>query len=255
MSHDSIFMRTPGVDTSRGVDTRVFVRPRATTTTTRMTTVGGAARRDDRGSALPPRCVEIARESPSASPSRRKTPANDRAVNRAAVRRYRERKRMDEKERIEECERLRGENETLRLALETSRAELKHSRWLLRVVAWKYDLDLADIPTEKPSTSTMPQGRVRGSDANAVFPAGGVPARNDIARPFAARGVAETRPRKIPRAADDDAKPAGAPDELGLKDFLEEYFTHGDACPCYESTDADARAAPTRGADARHAWF
>ena len=160
MSHDSIFMRTPDVDTSRGVDTRVFVRPRATTTT-RMTTVGGAARRDDRGSALPPRCVEIARESPSASPSRRKTPANDRAVNRAAVRRYRERKRMDEKERIEECDRLRGENETLRLALETSRAELKHSRWLLRVVAWKYDLDLADIPTEKPSTSTMPQGRLR----------------------------------------------------------------------------------------------
>ena len=158
---------------------------------------------------------------------------------------------MDEKERIEECERLRGENETLRLALETSRAELKHSRWLLRVVAWKYDLDLADIPTEKPSTSTMPQGRVRGSDANAAFPAGGVPARNDIARPFAARCVAETRPRKIPRAADDDAKPAGAPNELELKDFLEEYFTHGDACPCYESTDADARAAPTRGADAR----
>ena len=162
---------------------------------------------------------------------------------------------MDEKERIEECERLRGENETLRLALETSRAELKHSRWLLRVVAWKYDLDLADIPTEKPSTSTMPQGRVRGSDANAVFPAGGVPARNDIARPFAARGVAETRPRKIPRAADDDAKPAGAPDELELKDFLEEYFTHGDACPCYESTDAGARAAPTRGADARQPWL
>ena len=57
-----------------------------------------------------------------------------------------------------------------------------------------------------------------------------------------ARGGAETRPRKIPRAADDDAKPAGAPDELELKDFLEEYFTHGDACPCYESTDADARA-------------
>ena len=57
------------------------------------------------------------------------------------------------------------------------------------------------------------------------------------------------------RAADDDAKPAGAPDELELKDFLEEYFTHGDACPCYEITDADARAAPTRGADARHAWF
>ena len=53
---------------------------------------------------------------------------------------------MDEKERIEECERLRKENETLRLQLETSRAELKHSRWLLRVVAWKYDLDLADIP-------------------------------------------------------------------------------------------------------------
>jgi hypothetical protein len=210
-----------------------------------MTTVGGAARRDDRASALPPRCVEIARESPSASPSRRKTAANDRAVNRAAVRRYRERKRTDEKERIEECQRLREENETLRLALETSRAELKHSRWLLRVVAWKYDLDLADIPTEKPSTS--PPGRVRGSDASAVFPAGGVPARNDIARPFAARGGAETRPRKIPRASDDDSKPAGAPDELELKDFLEEYFTHGDACPCYESTDADARAAPTRG--------
>ena len=65
-----------------------------------------------------------------------------------------------------------------------------------------------------------------------------------------ARGGAETRPRKIPRAADDDAKPAGAPDELELKDFLEEYFTHGDACPCYESTDAGARARP-RSSSAR----
>jgi len=222
-------------------------------------TVADAVRCDDRSAASPTRCVEIASASasasPSTAPSRRKTAstANDRAVNRAAVRRYRERKRTDERERLEECERLREENTTLRLRLETLRAELKHSRWLLHVVAWKYDLDLADIPTEKPATSTMPPEPVSAcaSDANIVFPAVGV--RSDVARTFEVhgKGKCEARPRKVPRT--DDSRPTAALDELELKQFLEEYFTHGEACPCYES--GDARAATPSGANKRHLLF
>ena len=80
-------------------------------------------------------------------------------------------------------------------------------------------------------------------DANAAFPARVGSPRGTTSRDRRAlsesRREDETPPRKF-LAADDDAKPAGAPNELELKDFLEEYFTHGDACPCYESMDADA---------------
>jgi len=225
------------------------------------TPAGDAARRDD---ASPVRCVETARASassspstsPSTTPSRRKTTtnANERAVNRAAVRRYRERRRTDERERRAECERLRQENEALRLRLVTTGAELKHSRWLLSVVAWKYDIDLADIPTGMPSTSTMAPESASGGVENAIFPAGAVTVRNDVAPPFEprrARGARETFPR-----ASDDSRPTAAPDELELKHFLEEYFTHGDACPCDEGANADAHAATRGGPDApRPPWL
>ena len=120
--------------------------------------------------APPMRCIDAARAStPLPSTSRRpKTKANVRADNRVAVRRYRERRRTEEKERRTECERLRAENETLRLKLATIEAELKHSSWLLRVIAWKYDLDFTDIPTptQKPSTAVavVPLEEVTVSD-------------------------------------------------------------------------------------------
>ena len=70
-----------------------------------------------------------------------------------------------ERERTE-CERLREENETLRLELTTTEAELKHSSWLLRAIAWKYDLDLTDISTQIPSTAVavVPLEEVTVSD-------------------------------------------------------------------------------------------
>ena len=184
--------------------------------------------------APPVRCIDAARAStllPSTS-RRPKTKANVRADNRVAVRRYRERRRTEEKERRTECERLREENETLRLELTTTEAELKHSSWLLRAIAWKYDLDLTDISTQIPSTAVavVPLEEVTVSDEKRLHATEEVDLPKKAARQSRTpkHAVHATIPRKS------DLKLAAAPNELEFKHFLEDYFTHGDACPCHE---------------------
>ncbi|CEF98360.1 Basic-leucine zipper domain [Ostreococcus tauri] len=144
--------------------------------------------------------------------------------NRAAVRRYRERKRMEERARRAECERLQKENETLRGQLRTTEAELTHTKWLLTVVAWKYDVNLMDIPVHKPSTAMVPMEHPRGDDEDLLRVA------DEISEKSAR--ITETERPRAP-----NSKPPISPDELELKDFLEEYFTHGDACPCFDGMD------------------
>ena len=170
MGHDWRTRARQHVDIRRSVDTEVSThlgglaaRLRAVMSTITVDDARAASMIFDAG-----RCIDAARAStllPSTS-RRPKTKANVRADNRVAVRRYRERRRTEEKERRTECERLREENETLRLELTTTEAELKHSSWLLRAIAWKYDLDLTDISTQIPSTAVavVPLEEVTVSD-------------------------------------------------------------------------------------------
>ena len=143
MGHDWRTRARQHVDIRRSVDTEVSThlgglaaRLRAVMSTITVDDARAASMIFDAvrcHDAPPMRCIDAARAStPLPSTSRRpKTKANVRADNRVAVRRYRERRRTEEKERRTECERLRAENETLRLKLATIEAELKHSRWLL----------------------------------------------------------------------------------------------------------------------------
>ena len=187
--------------------------------------------RDDGGAAMTARNDASASASASASfPSTggtTRTKATDAGCgrdNRAAVRRYRERKRMEERVRRAECERLQKENETLRGKLRMTEAELTHTKWLLTVVAWKYDVNLMDIPAHEPSTAMVPMEHLRGDDEDLLRVADEVSEKS-------ARITETERPRAP------NSKPPISPDELELKDFLEEYFTHGDACPCFDGMD------------------
>ena len=236
------------VDIRRSVDTPRWSDSPAVMSTTTVDDARAASMIFDAvrcHDAPPVRCIDAARAStPLPSTSRRpKTKANVRADNRVAVRRYRERRRTEEKERRTECERLRAENETLRLKLATIEAELKHSSWLLRVIAWKYDLDFTDIPTptQKPSTAVavVPLEEATGSDEKRLH------ATEEVNLPKKA-----ARQSRIPKHAvhasipqKSDLKLAAAPNELDFKHFLENYFTHGDTCPCYERV-AGQDAAP-----------
>ena len=225
------------VDIRRSVDTPRWSDSPAVMSTTTVDDARAASMIFDAvrcHDAPPMRCIDAARAStPLPSTSRRpKTKANVRADNRVAVRRYRERRRTEEKERRTECERLREENETLRLELATTEAELKHSNWLLRAIAWKYDLDLTDISTQIPSTAVavVPLEEVTGSDEKRLH------ATEEVNLPKKA-----ARQSRIPKHAvhasipqKSDLKLAAAPNELEFKHFLEDYFTHGDACPCHE---------------------
>ena len=125
----------------------------------------------DAGVHAPPmRCIDAARAStPLPSTSRRpKTKANVRADNRVAVRRYRERRRTEEKERRTECERLRAENETLRLKLATIGGRIE----ALALVAEgnrlevRFRLHRYSNSTQKPSTAVavVPLEEATGSD-------------------------------------------------------------------------------------------
>ena len=128
-------------------------------------------------------------------------------------------------------------------ALATIEAELKHSRWLLRVIAWKYDLDFTDIPTptQKPSTAVavVPLEEATGSDEKRLH------ATEEVNLPKKAARQSRTPKHavhaSIPQKS--DLKLAAAPNELDFKHFLENYFTHGDACLCYERV-AGQDAAP-----------
>ena len=225
------------VDIRRSVDTPRWSDSPAVMSTTTVDDARAASMIFDAvrcHDAPPMRCIDAARAStPLPSTSRRpKTKANVRADNRVAVRRYRERRRTEEKERRTECERLREENETLRLELTTTEAELKHSSWLLRAIAWKYDLDLTDISTQIPSTAVavVPLEEVTVSDEKRLH------ATEEVNLPKKA-----ARQSRIPKHAvhasipqKSDLKLAAAPNELEFKHFLEDYFTHGDACPCHE---------------------
>ena len=225
------------VDIRRSVDTPRWSDSPAVMSTTTVDDARAASMIFDAvrcPDAPPVRCIDAARAStPLPSTSRRpKTKANVRADNRVAVRRYRERRRTEEKERRTECERLREENETLRLELTTTEAELKHSSWLLRAIAWKYDLDLTDISTQIPSTAVavVPLEEVTGSDEKRLHATEEVNLPKKAARQSRTpkHAVHATIPRKS------DLKLAAAPNELEFKHFLEDYFTHGDACPCHE---------------------
>lgn len=236
MGHDWRTRARQHVDIRRSVDTEVSThlgdlaaRPRAVMSTITVDDARAASMIFDAG-----RCIDAARAStllPSTS-RRPKTKANVRADNRVAVRRYRERRRTEEKERRTECERLREENETLRLELTTTEAELKHSSWLLRAIAWKYDLDLTDISTQIPSTAVavVPLEEVTVSDEKRLHATEEVDLPKKAARQSRTpkHAVHATIPRKS------DLKLAAAPNELEVKHFLEDYFTHGDACPCHE---------------------
>ena len=228
------------VDIRRSVDTPRWSDSPAVMSTITVDDARAASMIFDAG-----RCIDAARAStllPSTS-RRPKTKANVRADNRVAVRRYRERRRTEEKERRTECERLRAENETLRLKLATIEAELKHSSWLLRVIAWKYDLDFTDIPTptQKPSTAVavVPLEEATGSDEKRLH------ATEEVNLPKKAARQSRTPKHavhaSIPQKS--DLKLAAAPNELDFKHFLENYFTHGDACLCYERV-AGQDAAP-----------
>ena len=225
------------VDIRRSVDTPRWSDSPAVMSTTTVDDARAASMIFDAvrcHDAPPMRCIDAARAStPLPSTSRRpKTKANVRADNRVAVRRYRERRRTEEKERRTECERLREENETLRLELTTTEAELKHSSWLLRAIAWKYDLDLTDISTQIPSTAVavVPLEEVTVSDEKRLHATEEVDLPKKAARQSRTpkHAVHATIPRKS------DLKLAAAPNELEFKHFLEDYFTHGDACPCHE---------------------
>ena len=206
--------------------------------------------RDDGGAAMTARNDASASASASASfPSTggttrtKATDAGSGRDNRAAVRRYRERKRMEERVRRAECERLQKENETLRGKLRMTEAELTHTKWLLTVVAWKYDVNLMDIPAHEPSTAMVPMEHLRGDDEDLLRVADEVSEKSaritETERPRAPNEISEKSARitetERPRAP--NSKPPISPDELELKDFLEEYFTHGDACPCFDGMD------------------
>jgi len=234
------------VDIRRSVDTPRWSDSPAVMSTTTVDDARAASMIFDAvrcHDAPPVRCIDAARAStPLPSTSRRpRTKANVRVDNRVAVRRYRERRRTEEKERRTECERLREENETLRLELTTTEAELKHSSWLLRAIAWKYDLDLTDISTQIPSTAVavVPLEEVTVSDEKRLH------ATEEVDLPK--KAVRQSRTPKhavhatIPRKS--DLKLAAAPNELEFKHFLENYFTHGDTCLCYERV-AGQDAAP-----------
>ena len=234
------------VDIRRSVDTPRWSDSPAVMSTTTVDDARAASMIFDAvrcHDAPPVRCIDAARAStPLPSTSRRpKTKANVRADNRVAVRRYRERRRTEEKERRTECERLREENETLRLELTTTEAELKHSSWLLRAIAWKYDLDLTDISTQIPSTAVavVPLEEVTVSDEKRLHATEEVDLPKKAARQ--SRTPKHAVHASIPQKS--DLKLAAAPNELDFKHFLENYFTHGDACLCYERV-AGQDAAP-----------
>ena len=234
------------VDIRRSVDTPRWPDSPAVMSTTTVDDARAASMIFDAvrcHDAPPVRCIDAARAStPLPSTSRRpKTKANVRADNRVAVRQYRERRRTEEKERRTECERLREENETLRLELTTTEAELKHSSWLLRAIAWKYDLDLTDISTQIPSTAVavVPLEEVTVSDEKRLHATEEVDLPKKAARQ--SRTPKHAVHASIPQKS--DLKLAAAPNELDFKHFLENYFTHGDACLCYERV-AGQDAAP-----------
>ena len=220
MGHDWRTRARQHVDIRRSVDTEVSThlgglaaRLRAVMSTITVDDARAASMIFDAG-----RCIDAARAStllPSTS-RRPKTKANVRADNRVAVRRYRERRRTEEKERRTECERLREENETLRLELTTTEAELKHSSWLLRAIAWKYDLDLTDISTQIPSTAVavVPLEEVTVSDEKRLHATEEVDLPKKAARQSRTpkHAVHATIPRKS------DLKLAAAPNELEFKE-------------------------------------